>query len=257
MTRNLTDAQLNEFPNGPLADFAAAWLEFQRSSPCTTEKASFRYFSAPKTDDMSEHDVLYGPDRNAAYRKLIWSFRRCQRQRLFDRYFGQGHTKYYESQSVKGLVLLSQWTQEQIPMPGLYDGPGLPQRPEDYDEIWLAVPAGKPYKNPVGNVRIVPELAAPDDIMTRFYAEVKSGHWDESSFYGWFAPAWLRSLLNPAARAMLSELAARTGSEAMYLAAPGRGEPVPRSVIRLALDAMGGPEHEKENAKNADNDKPD
>lgn len=257
MTRSLTDAQLNEFPAGPLAEFAAAWLEFQHSSPCTTEKASFRYFSAPKAENMAEHDVLYGPDRGAAYKKLMWAFRRCQRQKLFDPYFGPGHTKYYESQSIKGLVLLSQWTQEQVPAPGLYDGPAIPQRPEDYDEIWLAVPDGKPYKNPVGNVRPMPELAAPDDIMAKFYAEAKSNHWDESSFYGWFAPAWLRSLLNPKARAALSELAKRSRSEAIYLAAPGRAEPAPRTVIRLAIDAMGGAEHEKENAKNADTDKPD
>lgn len=238
----LSPEQASEFPGDILGAFLLAWLTFQRSSPCTTEKTLFPYFSAPSADDMREYDVLYGPDRELAYKRLMHAFRRCQRTRAFDRYFGPGHTKYYEAETAKGLVLLHEWTQETPSRPGLYTGSFRSIKPEEYDEIWLIVRGLKAMpKDPIGNIFHVPLLSPSKQLWHRHLDMKKSGIWNESTFLSHFAADFLREMLEPEPMAKLRELHQKTKTQAILCACYCTDESIcHRSLVRKILESMDG-----------------
>ena len=249
---SLSPEQAEEFPGEDLGRFALAWLEFRRSSPCTTERRSFPYFTAPGEDSMGEADVLYGPDRELAYKKLMWAFRKCQRSRVFDPYFDPAHRQYYPAATIPGLVLLKEWASERVAMPGLYTGSLRTVKPEAYDEVWIleedakAVPA-----DPVGNVRHVPVLAPSGRLRELRKAMRDAGRWDPDGFMETYAPAYLREMLRPGAYAALRELHGKTGSLAVLCTSRCRDEDLShRRLVRMVLDTMseGGEENAEQDA---------
>lgn len=156
-----------EFPTPRLAAFAAAWQSFQRSSPVTAARASFPYFSAPDADHMDENDVLYGRDRNEAYGELMDAFTACRKAGEFGRFFDASHTRYWESRSLPGLVLLSQWAKSPSAPPGLYLAPAKAASPSVYDVvIFTAASVPEKAKNPYGNLYAAPALAPRDGYET-------------------------------------------------------------------------------------------
>lgn len=237
----LSPEQAAEFPGQLLSGFALAWLTFRRSSPCTTKKASFQYFTAPGEQGMSEEDVLYGPERDASYKSLMWHFRRCQRAHAFDRYFDAAHNQYYESKTLPGLVLLKEWSLEQPALPGLYTGSFRSVKPEDYDEIWLVVRGLKSMpKNPVGNIYHVPLLAPSRQLWYHYLDLKKAGNWNGSTFRADFAPRYLQEMLQPEANAKLRELHEKIKTETVLCACYCTDESLcHRSLIRLIMQAMG------------------
>lgn len=243
--------QLAEFPGELLSGFIAAWLEFRHSSPCTTEKTSFKYFPLPKAEDMSEDDVLYGPDRELAYRKLMWAFRKCQRAHAFDRYFDAAHAQYYESATLPGLVLLKEWASEPVSAPGLYTGSFRSIRPEDYDEIWLIVRGLKAMpKNPLGNIRHVPILSPSQPLWYHYLDLKKAGKWNEGSFMADFAPKFLNEMLRPEPYAKLRELHGMTRDKAVLCACYcGNEDLCHRKLVRMILATMEKSKGETENAE--------
>lgn len=238
----LSAAQKDEFPGPDLERFALAWLAFRRSSPCTTDKASFKYFTAPKAEEMDEDDVLFGPDRVLAHKALVQAFRRCQRLKLFDRYFDAAHAQFYESRTLPGLVLLKEWTSEQVVMPGLYTGSFKMIKPEDYDEIWLIVRGLKTMpKNPLGNIYHVP-LLAPSQTLWYHYLDLRNAKkWDHGAFMSDYAPKFLNEMLQPEAYAKLKELHEKTRTQAILCACYCPDESLcHRSLVRMILETMSG-----------------
>ena len=236
----LSPEQKAEFPGPDLERFALAWVTFRRSSPCTTDKASFRYFTAPKAEEMDEDDILFGPDRNLAHKALMQAFRRCQRMRLFDRYFDPAHAQFYESRTLPGLVLLKEWASEQATAPGLYTGSFRSIKPEEYDEIWLVVRGLKSMpKNPLGNIHHVP-LLAPSQPLWYHYLDLKrAGRWDRTSFMEDYAPKFLNEMLQPEPLAKLKELHERTKTEAILCACYCPDEDLcHRKLIRMIQETM-------------------
>ncbi len=238
----LTPEQKAEFPGPDLERFALAWLTFRRSSPCTTEKSSFPYFTAPKAGEMDEDDVLFGPDRVAAHKALMWAFRRCQRLRLFGRYFDTSHAQFYESGTLPGLVLLREWASEQVAAPGLYTGSFRMVRPEDYDEIWLIVRGLKAMpKNPLGNIRHVPLLSPSKGLWYHYLDLKKAGNWNRDTFMTDYAPKFLNEMLQPEAYAKLKELHERTKSETILCACYCADEDLcHRKLVRMIMETMDG-----------------
>lgn len=236
----LSPDQAAEFPGAELGALALSWLEFQRSSPCTTKKTAWPYFTAPDENAMSEDDVLYGPDREAAHKKLIWSLRRCQRAGLLSRYFDPAHAQFYESATMPGFVLLKEWAAEQVPLPGLYTGSFRAIKPEDYDEVWLIVRSLKAMpKNPLGNIYHVPLLSPSKDLWLRHLALKKSGNWDKDTFMSLFAPQFLREMLQPEPYAKLREMHKKTRQQAVLCACYCSDEDLcHRSLIRMIQASM-------------------
>ena len=236
----LSPEQKAEFPSPDLGRFALAWLSFRRSSPCTTEKTSFPYFTAQKAEEMAEDDILFGPDRTAAHKNLMWAFRRCQRLRLFDRYFDAAHAQFYESATLPGLVLLKEWASEQVTLPGLYTGSFRSIKPENYDEIWLIVRGLKAMpKNPLGNIYHVPVLSPSQQLWYHYLDLKKAGKWDQASFMNDYAPKFLNEMLQPEPFAKLKELRERTKTEAILCACYCPDEDLcHRRMVRMIQDTM-------------------
>lgn len=234
--------QIAEFPGELLRDFITAWLEFRHSSPCTTSKTTFKYFTAPKSEDMAEPDVLYGPDREQAYKKLMWAFRKCQRAKAFDQFFDAAHAHYYEAMTIPGLVLLREWTSEMPVLPGLYTGSFRAIKPEDYDEIWLIVRGLKSMpKDPLGNIRHVPVLAPSQALWYHYLDLKKAGNWNEQIFLSDYAPRFLSEMLQPEQKAKLQELCERTKTESILCACYCGDETIcHRRLIRMIYDTMKG-----------------
>lgn len=248
----LTPEQAAEFPGEDLERFALAWLTFQRSSPCTSDRATFPYFTIPKDAAMAEDDVLYGPDRELAYKNLMWAFRRCQRVRAFDRYFDDAHACYYGSASLPGLVLLRQWADEAVPAPGLYLSSLRGIQPESYDEIWLAVRNPKRLpKNMPAHARHAPLLAPSERLEKLRLSLVKSGNWDEAGFRSAWAPAYLQEMLRPEPLELLREIAAKSREGPVLVASQELyGSFGHRQLIGDIINAMrAGEEKEKEDAE--------
>lgn len=239
----LTPEQKAEFPGPDLERFALAWLAFQRSSPCTTEKTSWPYFTAPKAEDMAEDDILFGPDRAQAHKALMWAFRRCQRAKAFGRYFDAAHSQFYESRALPGLVLLKEWASEQITLPGLYTGSFRSIKPEDYDEIWLIVRGLKAMpKNPLGNIYHVPLLAPSKQLWYHYLDLKKAGCWNRETFMGDYAPKFLNEMLQPEAHAKLRELCDKTKTMSILCACYCTDEDLcHRSLVRMIHTAMSAP----------------
>lgn len=242
----LSPEQALEFPGDLLGRFALAWISFRRSSPCTSEKRSFPYFQAPREEDMAEADILYGPDRELAYRNLMHAFRSCQRARAFDPYFDAAHNQYYESGTIPGLVLLKEWSQEQVTAPGLYTGSFSAIKPDAYDEIWLIVRGLKSMpKNPVGNIYHVPLLSPSKPLWYHYLDLKKAGNWNRDTFMGDYAPRFLNEMLQPEAYAKLKELHEKTKTQAILCACYCRDEDLcHRSLVRMIQDTMSGPKEE-------------
>lgn len=236
----LTKEQEAEFPGELLTGFANAWLAFRHSSPCTTQKATFPYFTVPGQDEMEEPDILYGPDREQAYGRLMWYFRRCQRARAFDRYFDAAHAQYYEAESVKGLVLLREWTEEQVTPPGLYTGSFRSVKPDQYDEIWLIVRGLKSMpKNPLGNIFHVPAIAPSKNLWYHYLDLKKAGNWNEQTFLADYAPKYLNEMLQPGSMAKFRELLEKTKTQAILCACYCGDENLcHRRLVRMIYDTM-------------------
>ncbi len=250
----LSPAQSAEFPGPELSRFALDYVAFQRSSPATTKKRSFPYFSAPAEDAMDEDDVLYGDDREACYKRLMWSFRKCQRARAFDRFFDAAHNQFYESATIPGLVLLKEWAMEQVTVPGLYTGSFRSVIPENYDQIWLCVRGLKAMpKNPVGNIFHVPLLSPSQKLWYHYLDLKKAGKWDEQAFREDYTPKFLEEMLQPEPYAKLQELEELTRDQSVLAACYCTNEDLcHRSLVRLIISqmrasraALGNPVHKK------------
>ena len=247
----LTQEQAAEFPGTDLGGFALAWIAFRRSSPCTARRTLYPYFTAPKPEEVDENDVLFGPDREEAYRRLMWQFRKCQRGRLFQRYFDDAHNAYYKSETIPGLVLLKQWSEE-IPMgTGVATAQIRSVRQENYDLVYDCVeslPKSLP-KDFLGNRVHAPVLAPSRGLLEKVRSLKDAGSWNEQAFYQVFAPAYLTELLAPEPYALLREIADGAETKSIVLACScGNGLLCRREILRRAIEQIRA--SKRENAEN-------
>lgn len=250
----LSPEQAAEFPTPALAEFALAYLVFLHSSPCTSKRRTFPYFAAPADTGMSDDDVLFGPDREDAYKRLMWSFRKCQRARELDRYFDAAHNQYWESASIPGLVLLKEWASEQPTLPGVYTGRIGSIKPEAWDEVWICVRSLKAMPhNPLGNIRHVPLLSPSTGLWHHYLDLKKAGRWDEAAFKNDFSVKFLKEMLAPEPYAKLKELSDLTRTKAILVACYCPGEICHRVLVKQLADVMRG--QASTDGKGADDDK--
>jgi len=104
----LTDEQKSEFNTENLQKFANAYLNFMHSSPYTSKRKVWGYFSPPNEEHADENDILYGCNRDQAYKELMSIFSLCRFLNEFDPLFGD-KTLYWKSKTLPGLVLLKKW----------------------------------------------------------------------------------------------------------------------------------------------------
>ncbi len=206
----LNETQLAEFPTEPLRGFAKAYLDYQRSSPCTAKKKRYAYFTAPNADHMQEDYVLFGPDRDEAHASLMRSFRSCRQRMEFDRYFDERHSQYFESKSIPGLVVTKEMLASvSLLPPGVY--PGNYYKEKDalakYAEVWICMrSAPKDIKDTFGNIILMPDLSPSKDLFFWFRREKANGTWDQQKFDTVFAPRFLSEMLQPGPLATLQRL---------------------------------------------------
>lgn len=107
---SLAPEQAAEFPTPLLRAFAESYLRFRYSSPCTAKRPAYRYFEPLKENEMADADILYGPDREAAYDRLMADFSACRIAKEFDRYLSSPKTRiWWKSATVPGLILFKKW----------------------------------------------------------------------------------------------------------------------------------------------------
>lgn len=105
----LTPEQATEFDTPALREFALAYLEFQTSSPYTTSKKFFKYFEPLKPDELTDHDILFGRDRDQAYAELLMCFNICKANNEFDRFFDEKHKIYFKFKTIPTLIIFKKW----------------------------------------------------------------------------------------------------------------------------------------------------
>jgi hypothetical protein len=105
----LTKEQTEEFDHILLQNFAKAYLNFIHSSPATTNRKSFRYFMPLSEKDLDEKYILYGKNREETYEDLIFVFNMCIQNKMFDRYFDDNHTLYWQSKTIPKLIIKKEW----------------------------------------------------------------------------------------------------------------------------------------------------
>lgn len=108
LTYALTDEQLQEFNTENLQKFALAYLNFMHSSPYTSKRKLWGYFSPPDEEHADDNDILYGANREAAYKELMSIFGLCKFLNEFEPLF-ENKTLYWKSSTIPGLVLLRKW----------------------------------------------------------------------------------------------------------------------------------------------------
>lgn len=104
----LTEAQEQEFNTPILQNFAKAYLKFQHSSPVTTNRKLFRYFEPLPVEKLNDDDILYGPNRDEAYKELIFLFRLCVMSGQFTPFF-KDKNLYWQSKTMPNLVIMKKW----------------------------------------------------------------------------------------------------------------------------------------------------
>lgn len=104
----LTAEQEQEFGTDLLKAFARSFIAFRRSSPYTTKRKLFRYFEPLPAEKLTEREILFGTNREKAYRELMHDFKACLAVGAFDALFGDKHY-YWRSETVPGLVILRKW----------------------------------------------------------------------------------------------------------------------------------------------------
>lgn len=105
----LTDEQKAEFDTPLLQAFARSYLRFAHSSPCTAKRKLYKYFEPLHENELSENDILFGPDREKEYAGLIADFKACLIVRAFDKFFDEQHNQHWTSKTIPRLVLLKKW----------------------------------------------------------------------------------------------------------------------------------------------------
>ena len=102
----LSDVQLKELNALGITDLAYAWLDFKHSTPFPTENdirnldRKYYYFKAPKTLDMNESDLIWGKNRDKAYKELKEKFRETARKKLLDKIFDDHHKIYWHPKTM-------------------------------------------------------------------------------------------------------------------------------------------------------------
>ena len=239
-SQTLTEQQLKEFGTPELQGFALAYLKFLHSSPCTSKRKEFPYFKAPDEAHADENDVLYGPDRERAYKDLMWHFRKCQRAKAFDGFFDAAHNQYYESASIPGLVLLKEWIHERTVAPGLYTGSFRDIKPEEYDEVWICLRSLKSMpKNPLGNIKHVQVLSPSTGLWHDYLDWRNAGKWDHKTFRDLYSPRFLKEMLQPQAYGKLQELEMLTRTKAVLVVCYCADESLcHRSLLKKIINQM-------------------
>lgn len=109
----LTPEQLEEFDTPLLRKFAEDYARFRRSSPYTGFRKLYRYFEPMSADELPDAALLFGEDREIAYKRLLRSFDACRMTREFDKFFAD-KTYYWKSATLPKLVILKSWLSESV-----------------------------------------------------------------------------------------------------------------------------------------------
>lgn len=236
----LTAEQQAEFATPDLAAFALAYLTFQHSSPCTQKTPSYRYFAAPDEAHALEDDVLFGPNRENAYKDLMLRFNDCRKKQSFVPFFDAAHNQYYESRTIPGLVLLKEWASMQSVAPGLYTGAFRDIKPETYDEIWICVRSLKAMpKNPLGNIKHVIDLSPSKGLWLDYLDWRKAGKWNHETFQTEYATRFLKEMLQPVPYKKLQELEMLTRTKSVLIVCYCSDESLcHRSLLKQIINQM-------------------
>ena len=105
----LTAEQQNEFYTPTMKEFAESYLDFMHSSPYTSKQKVFKYFQPPKTEDMTNEDLMFGEQRDKAYNRLMANFRVCLFVGDFENFFNEKRNIYYQSKTIPTLVIFRKW----------------------------------------------------------------------------------------------------------------------------------------------------
>ena len=239
----LTPEQAAEFPTDSLQAFAKAYLDYQRSSPCTAKKSRYAYFTAPKAEDMCEDYVLFGPDREQAHAALMRAFRACRQRMDFDRYFDEKHAQYFESKSIPGLVVTKEMLagMNLLP-PGVYTGNYYKEKGSlaKYAEAWICMrSAPKDIHDTFGNIRLIPELSPSKDLFLWFRREKANGTWDKQKFDTVFAPRFLQEMLQDEPMKILRQLERESRTKPVAVLCTCYDENLcHRSLVKMIIDRM-------------------
>lgn len=107
---NLTDEQNLEFDSENLKQFAKAYLDYLHSTPLFTTKKKYKFF--PPAAKPSEHDVLFGKNREESYKKLMDLFNLCILYKEFDKFFEGTKHHFWRSKTIPEIVIFKKWLLE-------------------------------------------------------------------------------------------------------------------------------------------------
>lgn len=103
----LSNAQLNEFDSENLQNFAIKYLEYAHSTPLFSTKTRYKFFKP--TDKPSDHDILYGKNRESAYNELMESFNKCILLQEFNKFFENNNHHFWRSKTIPEIVIFKKW----------------------------------------------------------------------------------------------------------------------------------------------------
>ncbi len=106
--KQLTPQQLAEFASPKLESFALAYLQFAHSSPCTAKHTVFPYFEPLPENKLTDNEILYGMNRETAYKNLMIQFDVCKISGEFEKLF-QDKMHFWKSRTIPGLIILKAW----------------------------------------------------------------------------------------------------------------------------------------------------
>lgn len=103
----LSRDQLQEFDSENLQAFAIKYLEYAHSTPLFSSRKIFKFFQ-PKANP-SEHDILYGKNREIAYDELMDAFNNCVLLNEFNKFFDGTTHHFWRSKTIPEIVIFKKW----------------------------------------------------------------------------------------------------------------------------------------------------
>ena len=106
----LSQKQLQEFDSESLQTFAIKYLEYLHSTPLFSTKTRYKFFKP--TAKPSDHDILYGKNREIAYNELMDAFNQCILLQEFNKFFEDNNYHFWRSKTIPEIVIFKKWVME-------------------------------------------------------------------------------------------------------------------------------------------------
>lgn len=106
----LTQNQLKEFDSENLKTFAEKFLDYNHSTPLFATKINYKFFAPARKP--SEHDILYGKNRDTAYDELMDIFSLCVLANEFNKFFADNDYHFWRSKTIPEIVIFKKWLME-------------------------------------------------------------------------------------------------------------------------------------------------